>query len=359
MKIVTVVGARPQFVKAATVSRALSASNAGISEVLIHTGQHYDARMSTVFFDELGIKAPEYNLGISGGLHGDMTGRMLQSIEHVLIAERPDWVLVYGDTNSTLAAALAASKLHMPVAHVEAGLRSFNMKMPEEINRIVTDRLSTILFCPTDGAIKNLEREGATATLSLVGDVMYDAALHFAALSDERSSILDELALEAGSYILATCHRAENTDNEANLKEILQGLCFIAETKKVVLPLHPRTRRMIIETGLTSLMTPLTIIEPVAYLDMISLEKNAEFIVTDSGGVQKEAFFFSVPCVTMREETEWTETVDHGWNILTGANARKIRTAIDSHSQINKVPASPYGDGRASERICDALLGQR
>lgn len=358
MKLVTVVGARPQFIKAAAVSRALSGGESGIREVLVHTGQHYDEKMSKIFFDQLGIGTPDYNLGISGGTHGEMTGRMLQSIESVLVVERPDWVLIYGDTNSTLAAALAASKLRIPVAHVEAGLRSFNMKMPEEVNRIVADRLSAMLFCPTEAAVRNLRGEGATAALFLVGDVMYDSALHFAALSDERSTILQELALQPKAYVLATCHRAENTDEVANLEQILQGLSLIAESMKVVLPLHPRTRNMIGKSGLTDLADRLEIVEPVSYLDMIALEKNAAFIVTDSGGVQKEAFFFSVPCITMREETEWTETVDIGWNILTGPDAAKIRAAFDGHSDIAKVGARPYGTGDAASLIRDALLGQ-
>ncbi len=319
MKVVTIIGARPQFIKAAAVSAVLK-KNSEIHEVLLHTGQHFDDNMSKNFFDELEITTPQYNLGISGGLHGAQTGRMLEKVEETLVDESPDAVMVYGDTNSTLAGALAASKLHIPVVHIEAGLRSFNRHMPEEINRLVTDHLSDALFVPTSTGIENLRREGILEEkLHFVGDVMYDAALHFGKKAEHSSSILDRLKLASKKYVLATIHRAENTDTPHLLHALLDGLMQIARTIPVILPLHPRTRKIIENDDRLSKLNAikgLQIIDPVGYLDMILLEKNAQLIATDSGGVQKEAFFYRVPCVTLRNETEWTELVELGWNTL-------------------------------------------
>jgi UDP-GlcNAc3NAcA epimerase len=357
MKIATVVGARPQFIKAAALSKAILArSGSGLSEVLVHTGQHYDENMSDVFFEELGIRIPAYNLAIAGGSHGAMTGRMLEALERTLLEVRPDWVLVYGDTNSTLAAALAASKLHMPVAHVEAGLRSYNMRMPEEINRIVADRLSSLLLCPTEAAVQNLAKEGLSDGVHLVGDVMYDMALHFADLAQRHTDILARLGIAPKGYVLATCHRAENTDDPKNLTGIVRGLASISASRPVLLPLHPRTRAKIREYGLLDAIAGVTMIEPVSYLQMVALEKNAEVIVTDSGGVQKEAFFYRVPCVTIREETEWVETVSAGWNILVGSDSARMIEAVSRHAQRRRLDVNPYGTGDAAERIVDILL---
>jgi UDP-GlcNAc3NAcA epimerase len=357
VKVVTVVGARPQFIKAAAVSRAVNAREATqLREVLVHTGQHYDEMMSDVFFEELGIAPPAYNLGISGGTHGAMTGRMLEAVEKVLLQESPDWVLIYGDTNSTLAAALAAIKLHIPVAHVEAGLRSFNMRMPEEVNRIVADRLASLLFCPTATAVENLEREGITRGVHLVGDVMYDVALHFAALAVQRETVLGELGVTPKRYVLATCHRAENTDSPEKLRGIAAGLGILARSRAVVFPVHPRTKAKIVEYGCVSLLGAVTVIDPVSYLDMVALERNAEIIVTDSGGVQKEAFFYRVPCVTVRDETEWVETVTTGWNALAGSEPDDIVRAVEQHTAKERREAHPYGAGDAAERIVAVLM---
>jgi UDP-GlcNAc3NAcA epimerase len=357
VKIITVVGARPQFIKAAAFSRAAAARRgSGLTEVLVHTGQHFDEMMSDVFFDELGIAAPAYNLGISGGTHGAMTGKMIEALERVLIEERPDWVLIYGDTNSTLAAALAAIKLHMPIAHVEAGLRSYNMRMPEEVNRIVADRLSSLLLCPTEASVANLAKEGLSNGVHLVGDVMYDLALHFAQVAEQRTNILARLGVAPKAYVLATCHRAENTDNRENLAGVVRGLACLAASRPVVLPIHPRTREKIREYGLVGALGSVTVIEPVSYLDMVALERHAEVIVTDSGGVQKEAFFYRVPCVTAREETEWVETVSAGWNTLVGSDSAKMIEAVNRHAQQERLDANPYGVGDAAERILDIML---
>ncbi|MCP5184166.1 MAG: UDP-N-acetylglucosamine 2-epimerase (non-hydrolyzing) [Pseudomonadales bacterium] len=356
MKIVTVVGARPQFIKAAAVSRAIASDHAGdIDELIVHTGQHHDDNMSSVFFDELGIPSPRYSLGIAGGTHGAMTGRMLEAIEHVLLKERPDWVLVYGDTNSTLAAALAAAKLHIPLAHVEAGLRSFNMLMPEEVNRIVADRLSTLLFCPTETAVANLADEGLREGVHNVGDVMYDVALYFANQATSRTAALADLGVRPGAYALATCHRAENTDSRERLASILDALCTIATQLPVVLPLHPRTRSRIEQFKLGAKLKSITVTEPLAFLSMVALERDAAVILTDSGGVQKEAFFYRVPCVTMRDETEWVETVTLGWNSLTGADTDAIVNATLNRER-SRTDASPYGAGDASRHIVAGLL---
>jgi len=357
VKLVTVLGARPQFIKAAPVSRSLSATN-GVREILVHTGQHFDDNMSKVFFDELGIPKPKYNLGVGGGTHGQNTGRMLEGIEPVLLYERPDWVLVYGDTDSTLAGALAAVKLHIPVAHVEAGLRSFNRHMPEEINRVLTDHAADLLLAPTPTAVENLRREGLPeARVRWVGDVMYDAALHFGRLADRASTALERLGLEPRGYVLATVHRAENTDDPARLEAVFEGLSRVAAELPVALPLHPRTRKALERLGwLERSRERLQLIEPVGYLDMVALEKNARLIATDSGGVQKEAYFFGVPCVTLRDETEWVELVEAGWNLLAPPrDAETVARAIRAHLDARGRPIEAYGDGRAAERIVTEL----
>lgn len=358
IKVVTIVGARPQFVKAAAVSRAIREGYSGhIDEVLVHTGQHFDANMSSVFFDELDIPHPRYNLEISGGHHGAMTGRMLEAIENVLLQEQPDWVLIYGDTNSTLAGGLAAAKLHIPVVHVEAGLRSFNMRMPEEVNRIVSDRLSTLLLCPTDTAVNNLKAEGITKGVHNVGDVMYDVALFYRDKARQQSKALDTLGLTEKRFVLATCHRAENTDDPQRLKSILEALVSVAQKMPVVLPLHPRTRKLVAQNGLGHLLDALKITEPLPFLDMVALEQAAKLILTDSGGVQKEAFFYGVPCITMRDETEWVETVQLGANQLVGASKNKIQNAVFAalEQEVDFVVALPYGDGRAAQKIVQFL----
>ncbi len=353
-KIVTIIGARPQFIKAAAVSRALREEYASdLDEVLVHTGQHYDENMSSVFFEELEILEPSYNLGISGGDHGEMTGRMLEAIEKVLLEEKPDWVLVYGDTNSTLAGALAAAKLHIPIAHVEAGLRSFNMKMPEEINRILTDRVSSLLFCPTEVAVANLTGEGILDGVLNVGDVMYDVALFYGEKSATASSIQSRLDLDRSRYALATCHRAENTDDPVRLENIVSALAKIAEQMPVVFPLHPRTKKLIKANNLEHFLDPLKVLEPLSFLDMVALERDAGVVLTDSGGVQKEAFFYDIPCITMRDETEWVETVEAGWNTLAGASKTAIVEAADAAlaGSARSKKIMPYGDGRAAQAI--------
>ena len=358
MKLVDIVGARPQFIKLAPILQAIECYNQGhpnrpIHEVLVHTGQHYDYEMSGVFFDDLGLKPPDYHLGVGSGTHGYQTGEMLQRIEEVLLAEKPDLVMVYGDTNSTLAGALAAAKLHIPVAHVEAGLRSFNKRMPEEINRVLTDHVSDLLFCPTRTAVENLRREGITEGVHWVGDVMYDAALQYLALAEKKSRILERLGLEPQGYTLATVHRAENTDNPQRLRAIFAGLEGVAQAGlPVVLPLHPRTRKQAEALGLS--LNGVQVLEPVSYLDMLLLEKNARVILTDSGGVQKEAFFFRVPCVTLREETEWVETVEAGWNVLVGCDPERIRQAALA-GQPGAGSVWPYGDGKGRDRIIKLL----
>jgi UDP-N-acetylglucosamine 2-epimerase len=352
MKIVTVVGARPQFIKCAPVSRELRTV---ATEILVHTGQHYDDNMSEVFFRELNLPSPDYNLGVGSGPHGAQSGEMLKCIEEVLLKEKPDGVLVYGDTNSTLAGALAAAKLHIPVAHVEAGLRSFNRRMPEEINRVVTDHLSSFLFCPTETAVKNLACEGITQGVSLVGDVMYDALLYNSRIAAGRSAILERLQLQPKSYFLATVHRAENTDDSARLRDIVQAFTALSAIHPLVWPVHPRTRQVLQSHGLlkTSNHT-LLLIDPVSYLDMLLLEKEARGILTDSGGVQKEAFWFGVPCVTLREETEWVETVEAGWNTLVGTDRDRIVTAATGHTLMRTGPQL-CGDGYSSRKIVSML----
>ena len=344
MRIVTIVGARPQFIKAAPVSRQLRRK---AHEVLLHTGQHYDYGMSQVFFDELELPMPEINLGIGSAGHGRQTGEMLIGIEQVLLQEKPDWVLVYGDTNSTLAGALAAAKLHISVAHVEAGLRSFNRAMPEEINRVLTDHTSELLLCPTQTAVENLAAEGITKGVYNVGDVMYDAVLHNKALALANSTILDTLGFKPGAYLLTTLHRPRNTDNPARLKTILEALDLIGEP--IIFACHPRTRKAISQQG-QRVPANVRLIEPVSYLDMLQLEQHAKLILTDSGGVQKEAYFCQVPCVTLREETEWIETTQLGWNRLVGADRDLIVAAA---SNPGKPESSPplFGDGHAAKKI--------
>jgi UDP-GlcNAc3NAcA epimerase len=359
MKIATIIGARPQFIKAAMVSRAILKHNMEgkspeITEVIVHTGQHYDYGMSEIFFKELDIPEPDINLGVGSGLQGQQTGKMLIGIEEVLLAEKPDWALVYGDTNSTLAGALAAVKLKVPVAHVEAGLRSFNREMPEEHNRVLTDHCSDLLFCPTQTAVENLDREGITRGVHLVGDVMYDSVLHNIKLAEKNSRILEELDLKPKSYALATVHRAENTDNPARLTSIFFAFYQIAKNKlPVIIPLHPRTREKL-NNSETYQHNNLVLIDPVSYLDMLLLEKQAKVILTDSGGVQKEAYWFEVPCVTLRDETEWMETVKTGWNRLSGTDSQKIAN-LTIHSQAGK-SISEYGDGYTSKRIIEIII---
>jgi len=365
IRVITVVGARPQFIKAAAVSRAIAASNrAGggppIDEQIVHTGQHYDANMSKVFFDELRIPAPALNLEVGSGPHGRQTGLMLERLERVLLDARPDWVLVYGDTNSTLAGALAAAKLHVPVAHVEAGLRSYNRRMPEEINRVVADHLSALLFCPTDTAVRNLAAEGITEGVRRVGDVMYDSVLFNASLAEQQSDVVRRLSLEPKGYYLATVHRAENTDDPRRLAGILEA--FRRIEAPIVLPLHPRTRKTLGD-GAEALDGRVLVIDPVPYLDMLMLERNARLILTDSGGVQKEAYWFGVPCVTLRSETEWVELVEAGWNRIGDAQPETILRAVADFEDFNalssvKEPVNLYGDGRSAERILEALAAE-
>ncbi|MGY3488971.1 UDP-GlcNAc3NAcA epimerase [Bradyrhizobium sp. USDA 4011] len=341
LKILTIVGARPQFIKAAAVSRAIRETE-GLSEVMVHTGQHFDPNMSDVFFEELDIPKPRHHLDINGGGHGDMTGRMLMAIEPILLEEKPDWVVVYGDTNSTLAGALAASKLHIPVAHVEAGLRSFNRRMPEEINRVVTDHLSALQLCPTTTAVTNLAAEGVTAGVHHVGDVMYDATLFVTDKAEKSSAILTNLGLASKTYALATIHRAENTGDRQQLLAVVQFLQDQSRKFPVVLPLHPRTRQAALAMGVD--LSGLKVIDPVGYLDMAKLLHNALEVYTDSGGVQKEAYFHRVPCITLRDETEWTETITHGWNRLWRQSSQAVRRDIDE-----------YGTGRAAYHVARLL----
>jgi UDP-GlcNAc3NAcA epimerase len=366
MKLVTVVGARPQFIKAAVVSRVIREWNAqgsceAIDEIIIHTGQHFDPNMSDVFFREMDIPHPQHHLGLGGGGHGEMTGRMLEGIERVLLSERPDWVLVYGDTNSTLAGALAAVKLHIPVAHVEAGLRSFNRRMPEEINRVLTDHAADLLFVPTEVAERNLLKEGiAPSLLERVGDVMYDAMLFYRGIAAKTSDVLQSLGLSPRGFILATIHRAENTDDPARLAGVMDGLRDLSAELPVILPLHPRTRKALHQDGLLrETESEVRIIEPVGYIDMVMLESAAALIATDSGGVQKEAYFNGVPCLTLRDETEWVELIHAGANVLVGANRATI--AKRGRAALARPVANTllYGDGRAGQAIITRLMQRR
>lgn len=384
MKIATIVGARPQFIKAAALSRAISefnrsllckgpeASKRRIREILIHTGQHYDYLMDRVFFEELEIPEPHYHLGVGSASHGRQTARMLEGLEEVLEKERPDLTIVYGDTNSTLAGALAAAKLHLPVAHVEAGLRSFDRHMPEEINRVLTDHLSTFLFCPTETAVRNLAKEGIkdgkATVVRKVGDVMYDSILRYSRLADQKATVLKDLGFEPEatgqgvevpkrSYYLATLHRAENTDDPKRLRSILSALDEIAKGVPVILPLHPRTKKRIEAQHLTSKTRRLTIIQPVSYLNMLQLEKHALAILTDSGGVQKEAYWHGVPCLTLREETEWVETAISGRNLIVGTNKEQIIETLKTLQEVRpkRRDEGLWGSGKAASEIIREL----
>ncbi|MFL7023337.1 non-hydrolyzing UDP-N-acetylglucosamine 2-epimerase [Enterovibrio norvegicus] len=358
MKIVTILGARPQFIKAGSVSREIARfdqQGIKIEEVIVHTGQHYDSNMSDVFFAEMHIPKPNYNLGIGGQSHGKMTGEMIAKIEDVLIAEKPDYVMVYGDTNSTLAGAVAASKLGIKIAHVEAGLRSFNLHMPEELNRVMTDRVSHFLFCPTSQAIKNLENEGVhhwtPGKMILTGDVMYDGAMYYRKLATPPS----DFPHSKGYYCLATIHRAENTDCDKKLRGVFEALERLSDAVPVVLPLHPRTRAKLQEIGFQS--KNITLIDPVGYLNMIWLIENAKFVVTDSGGLQKEAYFFDKRCIVVRDETEWSELVDLGFNKLVEPNYNSIFAAYEQLStEVKGSDGQLYGDGSASRMIVEAML---
>jgi UDP-N-acetylglucosamine 2-epimerase len=346
--IASIVGARPQFIKSAPVSRALASV---FKEIFIHTGQHHDYGMSEVFFYEMKMCTPDFNLGIGGGSHGEQTGKMLIELEKIFNEVKPDCVLVYGDTNSTLAGALAAAKAQIPLAHVEAGLRSYNRAMPEEINRVLTDHISTLLFCPTDAAVENLAKEGIEKGVRHVGDVMADALLHNLGLARTKSKIMDQLGLEKGRYALATVHRASNADDKENMRLILSA--FGSLSSQVIFPVHPRTRKMMREWGI-SVNSNVKMIEPVGYFDMLTLQENANCILTDSGGVQKEAYLVGVRCITLREETEWVETVNAGWNRLAGVDVKKILDNFESwFPQAERMPL--YGDGHAAGQICEIL----
>jgi UDP-GlcNAc3NAcA epimerase len=365
VRIVTVVGARPQFIKAAVMNKAVGEHNrqtpdVPIDEILVHTGQHYDEEMSQVFFDQLEIPRPAYNLGVGSGKHGEQTARMLVPLEEVLLKERPDSVVVYGDTNSTLAGALAAAKLNVPVAHVEAGLRSRNRAMPEEVNRIVADRLASLLFCPTAGAVENLKNEGILQGVHNVGDVMLDAYLIYRESAVRSSSICDAFGLRGRPYCLATVHRQENADSPSRLLAIFSAFLKLADAERpFIIPLHPRTRKALQALGSRLGSSPHVMLAPPAnYLDMIALTSYAQAILTDSGGVQREAYFARVPCVTLRDETEWTETVESGWNIVAGTETEAIVRAFEKLDRADLPEPPPYfGDGRASERIVKILSG--
>jgi len=348
VKVLTVVGARPQFVKAAPVSRALRRRH---EEFLLHTGQHYDEEMSDLFFRQLDIPAPDRNLEVGSGRHGVQTGAMLPGIESVALEEKPDWLLVYGDTNSTLAGALVGAKLHIPIVHVEAGLRSYDRRMPEEVNRVVADHLSALLLCPTPVSAANLAREGITDGVRVVGDVMLDAFRQNLEVARQRTTVLADLNLERAGYQLLTVHRAENVDTPELLARILRGAG--QSGRRVVFPVHPRTRAAIAATGLEPAAN-LELIEPVGYLEMLVLEENAEAVVTDSGGVQKEAYFAGRPCITLRDRTEWTETVEAGWNLLAGTDPDAIAQAMRDFRPHGERPAV-FGDGRAADHVVEAL----
>jgi UDP-N-acetylglucosamine 2-epimerase len=371
IKIVNIVGARPQFIKYHPISEVIEGSGGLAKDVLVHTGQHYDYSMSKVFFDEFGIGEPDYHLGVGSGSHGKQTGQILQKVEEVLEKEKPDTVLVYGDTNSTIGGALAASKLHIPVVHVESGLRSYNKLMPEEINRILTDHVSTVLLCPSRTAVRNLENEGFSNVVNSgelipldyswpgekvdnnnpaiinTGDVMYDALIHAVKVAEERSRILEQLELSAGDYFLVTVHRAESTDSSERFKEIIDFISDVSGDRPTVLPMHPRTRKVYDEIG-KAFADNVRIIEPLGYFDILTLLKNSALVMTDSGGMQKEACWLKVPCITLRDETEWTETVESGWNVL-------YREYKGSHSPQDE-SSTFYGDGKSSQRILNSLL---
>lgn len=350
MKIVSIVGARPQFIKCAPLSRILRTKH---NEIILHTGQHYDPEMSDIFFNELGIPKPDYNLGIGSGTHGEQTGKMMIKIEKVLKIERPDIVLVYGDTNSTVSGALVASKLQIKVAHVEAGLRSFDRKMPEEINRVMTDHISDILFCPTKTAVENLKKEGITKRVFNVGDVMADALEYNKKIADDKSTIIKDLNLESKKFMVATVHRASNTDRIKSLTAIVEAFCETNET--IVFPVHPRTEKYLKQYNLWDKLCNCVIaIKPVGYLDMIKLMVNSKKILTDSGGIQKEAYMLGVPCITIRENTEWIETVEDGGNMLVGADCKKIKDAI-SYFEGTKIHGDIFGCIGAAKKMSEIL----
>lgn len=359
LKVLTIIGARPQFIKAASVSRTIAQTD-GVQEVLVHTGQHFDANMSEIFFDQLQIPKPAYALGIHGGGHGEMTGRMMIEIEKLIFEEGPDGVLVYGDTNSTLAGALAAAKLNIPVIHVEAGLRSFNRRMPEEVNRVLTDRVSSLLFTPTQLATENLRHEGIEAERVVqVGDVMYDAMLLFREFMPSIDDVTRSHDLPVvQEYVLTTIHRQENTDDAVRLEAILLGLGEIAKSTQVILPLHPRTRQRIADFGLSALLSPISTTEPLGFLEMMRLQVSAQVIVTDSGGVQKEAFFHGKPCVTLRDETEWIELVDAGWNKIAPPLQTDIAATVLSVIGSRGADIAPYGTGDAAKRIVEESMSR-
>jgi UDP-GlcNAc3NAcA epimerase len=366
LKILTILGARPQFIKAATVSRRLR-EKPFIKEIIVHTGQHYDPNMSDVFFDELEIPRPNYKLEISRLSHGAMTGRMVEEIERIIFIEQPNWVMVYGDTNSTLAGAVAASKAHIPIAHVEAGLRSHNPLMPEEINRVLTDRVSTLLLCPTDSAVENLKNEGfpfktispdekiVDQKIINVGDVMYDAMLHYKQKALQCNT-LKRLNLLSKDFILCTIHRQENTDKSERLKNIVDALARLSEDIPIVMPIHPRTRGKISELSNSAKLDNFLVLEPLSYLEMLILQSNAKRIITDSGGLQKEAYFNKIPCITIRDETEWRETVNYGWNKLVSADPNEIVNS--ALSEFNTKPGSEtlFGNGNAALEIVNELI---
>ncbi|UJL46868.1 UDP-N-acetylglucosamine 2-epimerase (non-hydrolyzing) [Virgibacillus sp. NKC19-16] len=357
MKVLTVLGARPQFIKSCMLSKALKL-NTEINEIIVHTGQHYDDNLSNVFFKQLELPKPDYFLGIGSGTHGQQTGKMLSALEKIMTSVNPDIVLVYGDTNSTLAGGLAAAKLHIPVAHVESGLRSFNKKMPEEINRLITDHLSYCLFAPSQAAIENLRREGIVKNVYLTGDIMHDAVRYFSSIALEKSTILQDLSLSKRNYYLVTIHRAENTDDPKRLKSILEALQQLKID--VVLPLHPRTKSRINHFNLTDSITSphIKIVEPLNYFDMLTIASQAERIVTDSGGLQKEAYMLGVPCITLRDETEWIETVETGWNHLAGTNTQEIVDSV-MKSQIPKKSPSIFGNGDTAQKIVNTLVNKK
>mgnify|MGYP001358551881 CR=1 FL=1 len=350
MKIITILGARPQFIKAGTVSRGFNKFSE-IEEIIVHTGQHYDVNMSDVFFEQMKIPKPDYFLGIKGKSHASMTGQMMEKIEEVVIKENPDWVLVYGDTNSTLAGAIVASKLQVKLAHVEAGLRSYNMKMPEEINRIITDRLSNLLFSPTSKALENLDLEGYSTmpcTVINSGDVMKDGAEFYSSFARK-----PKLNIK-GDYILCTIHRAENTDNKDNLLSIFKALEQISNKVQIVLPIHPRTLKKCCEYNID--MSKLIVIDPVGYFEMIWLIENSNLIITDSGGLQKESYFFSKSCIVLREETEWVELIENNFNVLVGANTKNIIEKVKTYKFNKKFSSNLYGTGDATNIIIESLL---
>lgn len=376
-RIITIIGARPQIIKSSALSRAIRNSFSDkIEEIIVHTGQHYDENMSSVFFDEMEIPKPNYNLNVGSGSHGAQTAKMIEGLEKIYLEEKPDAVVIYGDTNSTIAGAIAAAKIHIPIVHIEAGLRSFNKLMPEEINRISADHMSTLLFSPTKTGISNLEKEGFSLEISskasidkphvyLCGDIMYDNSLYFSSISKEKSTILDNLGLEGSDFILCTIHRDTNTDNSENLNSVFKALFEIQEKSglKIILPIHPRTKAKmndLLEPGLKEKIdsnSNFQIIPPAGFLDIIALEKNARMIITDSGGLQKEAFFFEKPCLILREQTEWVEIVENGNAILAGSDYHKIISAFDELINRNDFTFPQfYGDGQAAYFICSKIV---